>query len=109
MCQCEDLKWLSVRFLCSAGSTLNRLTSCAHKGCVPLSDHICVLKVKFCVFAVLKSTQLHASQVTSLGHWFLQVTFVTDCEIDFAVLALLVCVCLCACVHVLAVIETKWK
>lgn len=61
-----------------------------------------MLKVKFCVFAVLKSTQSLGSLVTSLGHWFLQVTFVTDSEIDLAVLGLLVYVCVC----VLAVIET---
>lgn len=54
-----------------------------------LSDCVCMLKVKFSVFAVLNCTQSLASPVTSVGHWFLQVTFLTDSEIDLPVLGLL--------------------
>lgn len=61
-----------------------------------------MLKVKFCVFAVLKSRQSLGFPLTSVGQWFLQVTFVTDSEIDLAVLGSLVSVY----VSVLVVIET---
>lgn len=54
------------------------------------------------MFAVLKSRQSLGFPLTSVGHWFLQVTFVTDSEIDLAVLGSLVSVY----VSVLVVIET---
>lgn len=57
-----------------------------------------------CVCSFFKFRQSLGSPLTSVGHWFLQVTFVTDSEIDLAVLGLLVYVCVCVCV--LAVIET---
>lgn len=77
----------------STGSILSSLTRCVHRSCSSLFLCVCMLKVKFCVFAVLKSAQWLSFPLTSVGHRFLQVTFVTESEIDLAVLGLLVCVC----------------
>lgn len=76
------------------------LTLCALR-VVVLCQTVCMLKVTFLVFAVLKSRQSLGFPLTSMGHWFFQVTFVTDSEIDLDVLG-----CVRVRVCVLAVIET---
>lgn len=87
--------WRGCRFIfCASLGAFWVVWPAVFTGCAPLSLSLCLcmLKVKFSVFAVLKSVQWLGFRLTFVGHRFLQVTFVTESEIDLAVLGLLVCV-----------------
>lgn len=90
--QCENMKSFGEAVSVSSSPQLGAFFQCLtpYARRATFLYQMCLLKVKFCVFAVLKSTQPLGSPVTSVGRWFLPVTFVTDSEIDLAALG--VCV-----------------
>lgn len=103
--QCEDSEWLSVHLLFSIGSTLTRLTSCAHGVCSCIRPYLRAERSVLCVC----SFKVHQT-TCFLSRIFGSLVFAGDiCNWLWNSLCYLCIVCVCVCVCALAVIETKWK